>query len=126
MICYIHLTLMHTQVNSWQHEMDMSIRMNSKKIFENGNIMEGALKSMEIRILSLKDDMAKMDIKNNQCLKDLTNIKEEMKESKNKMNDEITSLKNEIEELKLNRRTDEKKTQLVNNIDTIKWKASTY
>ena len=117
---------MHTQVNSWQHEMDMSIRMNSKKIFENGNIMEGALKSMEIRILSLKDDMAKMDIKNNQCLKDLTNIKEEMKESKNKMNDEITSLKNEIEELKLNRRTDEKKTQLVNNIDTIKWKASTY
>ena len=103
------------KVNSWQHEMEMSIRMNSKKIFENGNetiALKGNISEIIIQEkveLSLQFDKEKTGLNEkikelNKSLKEdmmsfsknLVKINQELTEAKNRIHKETLSLKNEL------------------------------
>ena len=94
------------KVDLWQHEMDLSIMMNSKNILEHGNEMialkDNISESVEKEMALLKTEFSKSFDKINQVLTDakkeilsLKNENEDMKIANKRMNDEIISLKSD-------------------------------
>ena len=135
--------IQQVKVNSWQHEMEMRMLMNSKKILENGNetralknqISEAIIdKSTE---LSVHYDNENKDLKKtiNMMGETIEKVKEEVTslkdiivknkdymESRDRMNQEITLLKDENEKLKKANKEIESSLKVVSAFIFNEWK----